>query len=555
MPYSINLTDGTLFANLADGTTNTTSSMTLVGRDVPTGWGEILNENYMRLLENGANTVAPSALSTLTGQLWYDKSNGLIKVFNSTLFKTLGVVDAQAIEPTAPVTGDMWFNTTLGQLNIHNGTSFVGVATTVVVLSDGTSNHTVTQQYVDGTLVSIISADPAFTPSPALTGFATIYPGYNLSTDIANVVFAGTATNSELLDSLDSTQFLRSDTNDTTSGSLGVLNDAGLIIGADSDLQISITGTTSYIESLVSDTDLILRVNDGGVVTDVITLDGASARARVDTPLTSTDVANMAYTDTKVSSTGGAISGNLTFGDNDKVIFGDGSDLQMYHLAGTSTILNNDGDLLITNNGADITITAAAASTTVDIEAAGVISASFGGASQEALLYFGGVQTLATTATGVSVAGNVAASAAAPVAIDDLTRKDYVDGIVVAFDDPTTYGVTVQAVLNGAWTTVLVDADARFAFVSGYATGIFDTSGAVVASYARKPGLVGDADTKWVVTEVGHTASAGTSESSVRSGSVLVECNGSGEIEIYGYKSTATVVAPITNVTVKGYIK
>jgi hypothetical protein len=60
MSYTINLTDGTIFAVVADGTINTDSSQTLVGKNYA-GYGEFLNENYIRLLENASNTSAPGA--------------------------------------------------------------------------------------------------------------------------------------------------------------------------------------------------------------------------------------------------------------------------------------------------------------------------------------------------------------------------------------------------------------------------------------------------------------------------------------------------------------
>jgi hypothetical protein len=75
MAYTINLTDGTIFATIADGTVNTSSSMTLVGKNYA-GYGEFLDENFIHLLENGSNTTAPS--SPLTGQLLWDKTNNLL---------------------------------------------------------------------------------------------------------------------------------------------------------------------------------------------------------------------------------------------------------------------------------------------------------------------------------------------------------------------------------------------------------------------------------------------------------------------------------------------
>ena len=50
MAYTINLTDGQIFATIPDGTINTASSMTLVGKNYA-GYGEFLDENFIRLLE------------------------------------------------------------------------------------------------------------------------------------------------------------------------------------------------------------------------------------------------------------------------------------------------------------------------------------------------------------------------------------------------------------------------------------------------------------------------------------------------------------------------
>ena len=89
MAYTINLTDGSIFATIADGTINTGSSMILVGKNYA-GYGEFLDENFIHLLESGSNTVAPSA--PLTGQLWWDKTNNVMKVYNGTTFKTISAV-------------------------------------------------------------------------------------------------------------------------------------------------------------------------------------------------------------------------------------------------------------------------------------------------------------------------------------------------------------------------------------------------------------------------------------------------------------------------------
>ena len=105
MSYTINLTDGTIFAVVADGTINTASSMTLVGQNYA-GYGDFLNTNYIHLLENASNTTPPGA--PLTGQLWWDSGNSLLKVYNGSAFKTISSTTAQSSAPTGNVTADLW---------------------------------------------------------------------------------------------------------------------------------------------------------------------------------------------------------------------------------------------------------------------------------------------------------------------------------------------------------------------------------------------------------------------------------------------------------------
>ena len=52
MSYKLNKTDGTILTDLVDGTIDTTrSDLTLIGRNY-SGFGEFLNENFIKLLEN-----------------------------------------------------------------------------------------------------------------------------------------------------------------------------------------------------------------------------------------------------------------------------------------------------------------------------------------------------------------------------------------------------------------------------------------------------------------------------------------------------------------------
>ena len=287
MSYTITLTDGTVFATIADGTINTASSMVLVGKNYA-GYGEFLNQDFIRLLESGSNTTAPGA--PLEGQLWWDSGNSLLKVYNGTIFKTISAATASSTAPTSNVTGDLWYDTTNQQLKVYTGTTFLlvgpqfsaGEGTSGAIVATITDNvsvdHVVVELYVNDAIVGIISKDATFTPQVAISGFTTVRPGITLSTLVGAQVplFQGTATNSQALSSLTSGQFMRADTNTATSGTLGVLNDTGLSVGSDSDLRASVTGTDVTIRNQTSGGNLYLGVNVGGNVTPSLTIFGAN---------------------------------------------------------------------------------------------------------------------------------------------------------------------------------------------------------------------------------------------------------------------------------------
>lgn len=94
MAYTINKTSGTVLANVADGTIDSsTADLTLIGKNY-SGYGDALNENFVKLLENFSNTTAPS--SPLAGQLWWDSTNNLLKVYTGSTFKTVSSSTASA---------------------------------------------------------------------------------------------------------------------------------------------------------------------------------------------------------------------------------------------------------------------------------------------------------------------------------------------------------------------------------------------------------------------------------------------------------------------------
>jgi hypothetical protein len=288
MAYTINLTDGTIFATIADGTINTSSSMTLVGKNYA-GYGEFLDENFIHLLENSSNTTAPGA--PLEGQLWWDSGNSLLKVYNGSIFKTISAATSSSSAPSSNVTGDLWYDTTNAQLKVYTGSAWllVGPAFTAgtgttgaivdTIVDNGSTSHVVIKFYVEDDVIAIMSKDSAFTPQSSMPGWGSgpqqVKPGLTLST-AASYLFQGTSTDAQLLDGIDSTGFLSATSNDTTSGTLGILNDTGLTVGADQDIKLSVSGTTATVANQTSNGNLTFSVNVGGTPTTALTIYGGN---------------------------------------------------------------------------------------------------------------------------------------------------------------------------------------------------------------------------------------------------------------------------------------
>jgi hypothetical protein len=156
MAYTILKSNGTVLTTIADGTINTTStSVGLPGRNYA-GYGNILDNNFVHMLENFANTSPPP--NPLQGQLWYNTNANTLYVCpadgtananawlalaqsgssGTTTFGTL-VVTGNITANNATITNALSADTITVRLATVTDTATVTTAN-VTTLNAGTSN-------------------------------------------------------------------------------------------------------------------------------------------------------------------------------------------------------------------------------------------------------------------------------------------------------------------------------------------------------------------------------------------------------------------------------
>jgi hypothetical protein len=292
MAYTINKTDGSAIATITDGTLDTTTTLSLFGKSY-SGFGELLNENLVRLLENSASTAAPTA--PLKGEMWFDTTNNQVKVYDGTSFKPTGGAKSQATAPTPASAGDLWVDSDDDQLYLYTGSAWLLTGPVfsstqtlsgwkVETLASAGGDKVVSSMYAGNTRVAILSGE-SFTPSIDQSGFAIIYAGITLNSALG-AVFSGTTTAATAIDVSGTTNtsgtviaggnFLRSDAADTTTGAITIDADTGLIVGDAQELTVTVSSNNVTVAQTSQDKNLSFTVNDGGVTKTPLTFTGAS---------------------------------------------------------------------------------------------------------------------------------------------------------------------------------------------------------------------------------------------------------------------------------------
>ena len=303
MSYVINLPNGTTLGTVLDGTiNNTATSLTLVGRNY-SGYGQIIQNDLVALLVNFAYSVSPS--NPNTGQIWYDTGNNIAKIWTGSIWKNIGSCTSQASAPSSTIAGDLWWASTDKQLYVYDGTtpytatgwievgpgySAINGKSTAIreTINNGSTDVPVTSLYLDGVRTAIISATN-FTPATPITGFANVRVGHNISSVYP---IYGVAENANNLGGQQAANYFRNNLNNSGTGTLSIVNDSGLTVGAFGQFVANITSNNVSLHNTVSGS--LNLVNQGNVALTVT----AAGQITVNTdPAVALGVATKQYVD------------------------------------------------------------------------------------------------------------------------------------------------------------------------------------------------------------------------------------------------------------------
>ena len=328
MSYIIRKTDGSILLTLADETVDVIStSISLLGKNI-SNYGEYYNNSLIGLLENFASTQQPNA--PLIGQLWYDESDGIMKVYSvNGLFERIVPPINNPATPQDSKVGDLWVDTTNDQLKFRSTDASFMLAAPIytknqgksgfvmkTVLDRNTDSHDVSVMYSNNQIVGVLYHQAFNTLDPnELGGITTVLPGITLNNTLASTVrFFGEATSAVTATSAENFSgsvnidnlpavFLTNFSNrtgamDYTTGTLRILNDDGLKVGTNENIVLSATGseTPTVISNLIHNiVDRPLRIQGRNTAVGYYTsvyMDSNTKRVGIltETPQTALDV-------------------------------------------------------------------------------------------------------------------------------------------------------------------------------------------------------------------------------------------------------------------------
>ena len=275
MAYEIRYTDfvdkGSIIVE--DKSINQDTSLDFPGKR-STAYGRSIAENFLHLLENFASADAP--LRPVEGQLWYDTTDNedQLKIYNGTQWVPSGGVKRSNSEPiaSASLNGELWVDKTNQQLYLFNGVEWILVgpeassgaltgikAETILDVSD--TQQIIFTMYVKDKPVVIIS-DTEFVPKRAISGFSRINAGITIDHKFKFYGLSSTSENLRIAnEDIPSERFVRSDVESTVTDRFNIRSNRGIRIGEASQFELALNNQTVEMKNNVSGSsvDFVLR--------------------------------------------------------------------------------------------------------------------------------------------------------------------------------------------------------------------------------------------------------------------------------------------------------
>jgi len=284
MAYTVNKTDGSIVATVADGQIDQGSTdLTLIGKNF-SGFGDYLNENFVHLLENFASQSQPS--QPLIGQLWFDTTENRIKVYSGNEWKSVGTAALSISRPLDISTGDFWFNTSTAQLFFFDGSQDTLVAPIysssqnlsgfrIESLEDSDRrSKIVSAVYNGGRLMGFFSSQEFSLRNP-ISDYNTVNQnGESIPNTLIKIGFnsadptfkwQGTAYNTDRLGEIDSVFYVRKDLPNVLTETLTIQRNDGLFFGTGPQGQLAVENSTDVtLRNTSEDGSITLKATRGG---------------------------------------------------------------------------------------------------------------------------------------------------------------------------------------------------------------------------------------------------------------------------------------------------
>ena len=378
--------DGTYYLNYSNFSGIATDSSLLDGIDS----GSFLRSDVADVKTSGHldfnNNVQARFGNSADFAIWHDNSGSFISDASSSLF-----IRAYANNDVV--------------IRANNGSSS---GWSDYVRADGSTGEAILYHYGTQKLATKSNGIAVSGIVTASSGVVTYYGDGSGLTNINASSLSGIVTDSDKLDGIQASSFLRSDVGDTkTFGDLTFNDNIKLNLGSGGQQDGSIyhNGTDTRFDN--RNGDLILETIDtgeGGAGADIVIKAGTGKTSVLANVNGAVELWNNGSKKLNTRSAGIDVTGNAYFGDGDRVVLGAGNDFQLYHTGTHSTISNigGVGNINIENHTDDGSVIIR----TDDGSGSDTEYIDCDGSTGEVKLYHYGTQKFATKSNGIDVTGH-----------------------------------------------------------------------------------------------------------------------------------------------------